>query len=235
MYIFMPNNNLIGNGLVASALQTIIEKHQEFFFYASGVSDSEEYERREFLREKNLLQKTIKHNQFKRIVYFSTCSVYSNISSSSPYVNHKIEMESIVLNSKGGVVVRVPQLIGKSGNNKNLFRFLYDSIKNNKPINIFVNAERNIIDIDDMIFILSKILNPDLQLKIINIAKPKNDKVCDVVLKIENFLGKPSIINYLPGGDRYYIDISNIDSVIKEVDFNNNYLENILKKYFSVN
>jgi nucleoside-diphosphate-sugar epimerase len=229
----MSENNLIGNGLVATALQAIKKNHQEFVFYASGVSDSEESKRKEFLREKHLLLQTIKQNQFRRIVYFSTCSIYSNKSNSSPYINHKIEMEGMVLNSNGGLVLRVPQLVGNSGNKNNLFRYLYDSIKNEKPINVLVNAERNIIDIDDMVFIISKILNPDLKSKIINIAKPKNDKVSDIVLKISGFLGKPAIINYIPGGDSYYIDISNINNIIKDIDFNNNYLEKILQKYFS--
>jgi hypothetical protein len=57
---------IVGNGNIAK----ILNDREGAIFFASGVSDSETIERNEFLREKQLLLKTINHNSFKRIIYF---------------------------------------------------------------------------------------------------------------------------------------------------------------------
>ena len=53
---------IIGNGLIASLFNEYDKENVVFF--ASGVSNSSETRREEFLREENLIQKILSESQF---------------------------------------------------------------------------------------------------------------------------------------------------------------------------
>ena len=85
---------IIGNGLIASLFTDCDQEN--IIFFASGVSNSLETQKEEFLREENLIRKTITENPNKIFIYFSTCSIYYSSKAESQYVLHKLKMEQII-------------------------------------------------------------------------------------------------------------------------------------------
>lgn len=77
---------ILGHGDIASALKD----REDWIFFASGVSNSQETRESEYQREKDLL---LNQDRRQHLVYFgSLCIFYSN----SRYARHKKEMEELV-------------------------------------------------------------------------------------------------------------------------------------------
>jgi len=81
---------IVGNGDIAKMLIARKLDHPDFVFFASGVSNSQCVDKREFEREARLLRT---QNRERHLVYFSSLSVYY---STSAYANHKYEMEMLI-------------------------------------------------------------------------------------------------------------------------------------------
>ena len=135
---------IVGKGLIASLFMQ--ENHEDILIFASGVSNSSETRAEEFLREKNLLERTIANNPDKLCVYFSTCSIYDSSKNNSPYVLHKLKMEEFVKeNASKYLILRVSNAVGKGGNPNLLMNYLIRSVENNETINVHTKATRNLI------------------------------------------------------------------------------------------
>ena len=78
---------VIGNGDIANVLN--VRDNPSVTYFASGVSNSQCDDPKEFQREIDLL-KSIKSSH---LVYFSSISIYEK---DTPYTQHKIHMEAIV-------------------------------------------------------------------------------------------------------------------------------------------
>jgi nucleoside-diphosphate-sugar epimerase len=223
---------IIGKGLMAKAFEDYAN-YDDIVLFASGVSNSKETLKSEFLREESLLKDIInKFGNNRRIIYFSTCSMYDTYSNISDYTKHKIRMESVIAERANKYnIFRLPQVLGK--NNKNqLIGFLYEKIKNKKAFEV-LNIERNIIDVEDVYLIASTVLKESKKNEIINIANIKNDKVIDLVTTLEKICkekGRYSIKNIEGDLD---IDISQIKPLILEKKiFEKKYLINRIRKYY---
>ena len=92
------------------------------------------------------------------------------------------------------------------------------------------------IDIDDVTKILIDLLsNKKHKNKIINIANPKKYSIDYIVNIIEDLTALKAEYNLVNKGEtNWEIDISQIINSIKncKIEFNKNYLKNVLKKYF---
>jgi len=227
---------ILGSGLLATAFKKKYQNDPSVCIFASGVSNSMCKDVVEFKREKALLIKTLESNQsVSSFVYFSTCSVEDPGKKNNPYVKHKLEMESIVLIHLRSLVFRLPQVIGSGGNPNTLMNFLYQSIESGNEFELWKNSSRNIIDIDDVVSIVSVYIeNATLRQEFINVANPVNYTMIEVVTSMENILKKNGVYRVIDKGEAYRIDISEIFSIIKEtnVSFDKNYLPRIIKKYF---
>ena len=117
---------IIGNGDIASALTD----HPDRIYFASGVSNSTCSDKKEFKRERNLLDK-IDCN--KHIVYFSTLSIYY---ANSYYTEHKADMEDRIMSwFKSYTIVRLGNITwGKNPNT--IINYLKSKINNNMPYEI---------------------------------------------------------------------------------------------------
>tara|TARA_R110000824_G_scaffold28537_2_gene95768 strand:- start:7754 stop:8437 length:684 start_codon:yes stop_codon:yes gene_type:complete len=140
---------IIGDGLIATAFLEKYDKDKNIIIFASGVSNSQEINPSHFLREKKLLNKIILENPNIKFIYFSTILIgYKN----NPYYTHKKEMEDLIKKtSTNYIIFRIPQLIGKTGNNNNLINSLVNTIKNNQEFNVYGDVKRAIIDVVDLI------------------------------------------------------------------------------------
>jgi len=222
---------LIGNGILANEFYDYIKK-DEFIIFASGVSNSEVTNIDEFNREKTLLINTIKESPLKKIVYFSTCSMYDTYFENNDYVMHKLNMENLLIqHSNNYNIFRLPQVVGK--NNKfQLLGFLFDRISNGILFNLY-DIERNLIGISDVKIIVDYILCQDLfKNKIINIANPQNIKVIDLVKKIEKYLGKKAKYNLIQKEGCFKIDVDMVSDIYNKKNiFDEKYINKLLEYY----
>ena len=208
----------------------------DFIIFASGVSNSKDTIEQNFLREFELLNQTIKDNPGKTLVYFSTCSIQDNDLASSPYVIHKKKIEEFInQNTPSYYLFRVSNLAGISNNPYTLLNYFILNILQDHPLTVWKNAYRNIIGIDDMYLVVNYFLHEKKNVNsIINIANPENYSVPYIIKFIEEHLNKKAICNEIEKGHNYKIDVSIIEPVINKlgIQFNDNYLAALLKKYY---
>ncbi len=224
---------IIGRGLIANAFKEYAN-NEDIVIFASGVSNSKETSKENFLREEELLRNNIeKFTSTKRIVYFSTCSMFDTYFERSEYTKHKMNMEQIITEKALSYnIFRLPQVLGR--NNKNqLIGFLYDAIKMEKSFELF-NIERNIINIEDVFLIIHNILKDSIfNNQIINIANSKNIRVIDLVGIIEKITDKKAKYNIIEKPGSFIIEIKNIESIIYKLNiFEEIYLEKSLRHYY---
>src|SRR3990167_8778931 len=179
---------IIGNGLLANAFKCLPQQENSVIIFASGVSNSKEFSKAAFDREKNLLLKSIKDDAM--LVYFSTCSVEDNSLNDTPYIIHKREIESYIQQQvQHYIIFRLPIVVGNTSNPNTLTNYLFNKINNGEKITAYALAYRYLIDVDDIAKIVSIILRRnDFNNQIINIVLGKPIKVIDLISIFEQVL-----------------------------------------------
>jgi hypothetical protein len=209
---------IIGNGLIAKSFKDSFEKSNNIIIFASGVSNSNETNPKNFEREKATLMESL--DERKKLIYFSTCSIQETNVQHSMYIKHKISMEKIIRKSPNYLIFRLPQIVGNTKNFNTLTNFLYKKISNHDSFNIFQNCERNIIDVADVSKIVSFIINSGTNKRTIYIANPKSIQVLDLVRIFERVLGIQAIYNLIEFGESYNIDTKYCLKIANNLDIN---------------
>jgi len=175
---------IIGNGFLAENLHYHGVNDLPLIVLAAGVGDSKCNSIWEFERETNLIIESIElaKKLDHPLIYFSSISADSE----SPYIKHKRSCEKIIQNSNAQhCIIRCPQLIGHNLNSHQLVGYLYQQILAQLEFNIFKNAERNILDIENLAdFIKLWVKNPNYNL--VSIGCEINIKVTELVSLIED-------------------------------------------------
>jgi nucleoside-diphosphate-sugar epimerase len=205
--------------------------------FASGVSNSREVSTDAFTREGRLLRESATRYPDATFVYFSTCSVLDEELRSAPYVQHKLAMEALTSTRPRFYVFRLPLVVGYSDNPHTLMNFFYHRILRELPIPVWDGAERNLIDVQDVYAIASRIIDRRLmENQIINIAAPQNISITDIVTTMAAVTGKAPNVVHEKGHQRsrYAIDISAIKPTVDDLKlaFDECYLESTLRKYY---
>ena len=234
--------SILGSGFIAKSFI----KYEEFFkklrihLYAAGVSNSLCKDKEFFNEDKNRLvdfSKSIEDGQ--TLLYFSTCSIDDPSRNKNFYVKHKLDIEEFIKqNFKKYLIVRLPEVVGKSKNNNTLVNFFFKKIKKQEKFDLWIEANRSIIDIEDVVNILIDFLSNDTQdkNKIINIANTKKSSAFHIVKILENITKIKAKYNIVSKGEKNWdIDTSATNDSMKrcKIIFKKNYLENLLIKYFS--
>lgn len=226
---------VIGNGLLSKTFKEF-ENNTEILFFCSGVSNSKCIEISEFEREETLLTNVIETNQSLIFIYFSTCSIEDPSMVESMYVQHKLKMEGIISERcHRYYIFRLSNAVGKSENPNTVLNFFFNSINQEKEFDLWQNSNRNLIDVDDVLKIVRKILMLGLfQNSIVNIANEISFSAIYIVATIEDFLNKRG--SYILRNKGYPIEISidKIKSIIKSLNikFDDGYLIRLLEKYY---
>jgi nucleoside-diphosphate-sugar epimerase len=226
---------VIGNGMLAKAFSHY-QNSKGVLIFASGVANSSETNIDQFRREEEKILNAIRDHKDKFLVYFSTCSIEDKDAFQSPYVLHKLKIEKLITNMHAKfLIVRLPQVVGKSTNRTTLVNYLYDNIVHGTHFTLWKNAVRYLIDVDDVVKIVSFIIDNKLFCnKILNVAALRYS-VLDIVRCLEKMTDKHAHCALVDKGAPFEIDISEITSILRELNihFDEYYLENILKKYCS--
>lgn len=223
--------NIVGSGLIASCFMNY-DLGKDVTIFASGVSNSQETNRSEFLRELNLLKRWLSNS--RRLVYFSTCSVGVDSLKESPYVLHKIQMEKLVLLKPNGIVVRLPQVVGKSANKHTLTNFLATKIYNNESYDLYCGALRNLIDIGDIFTLTKYLLESDVEDNLFSFALPFYYEVSEIVSVFEKLLNRVSKHNSKKGYATQYPKSDFVQNAIDNeiISFDADYLEATLNRHY---
>ena len=224
---------IIGNGLIANLFRE--NDRENVVFFASGVSNSLETEKSAFLREENLLRKSLEENPDKIFIYFSTCSIYDSSKNGSPYVNHKLKMEQIVEElADQFLILRVSNAVGKGGNPNLLMNYLVNAFHQEKEITVHTLATRNLIDADDVKNITLKFINENSFNKIINVAYLENFSTKEILEILEKHFNKTAKTSLVKSGQSYLISIPEAEAYFAEnkLTEKKEYLLRIIKRYY---
>ena len=224
---------IIGNGLIANLFREY--DRENVVFFASGVSNSLETEKSAFLREENLLRKTLEENSDKIFIYFSTCSIYDSSKNGSSYVNHKLKMEQIVeVLADQYLILRVSNAVGKGGNPNLLMNYLVNAFHQEKEITVHTLATRNLIDADDVKNITLKFINENSFNKIINVAYLENFSTSEILEILEKHFNKTAKTSLVKSGQSYLISIPEAEAYFlqNKLTEKKEYLLRIIKRYY---
>lgn len=224
---------IVGSGLLARAFEPSFGRNPHVVIFASGVSNSLETRSVEFEREKALLQHSLSDEK-KRLVYFSSCGVTAADAELSLYMQHKRSMETLVLNSSGGLVLRLPQVVGKTDNPHTLTNFLRDHIVSGEHFTVWARAERNLIDIDDIVKIVVGLAGELPTRETISIAATQSSPMIRIVEIFEHVLGKVANYSLVEKGSSMTIDTTLVESLSANLGINlgSGYIERLVSKYY---
>ncbi len=221
---------IVGKGLIANLFTEV--DLDEVVFFASGVSNSSETRKDEFLREQNLVEDTLANNPEKLFVYFSTCSIYDSSKYNSLYVLHKLHIEEIIKQkAKHFLILRVSNAVGRGGNPNLLMNYISRQILNDQELVVHQQATRNLIDVEDVKNITMKYIASKDWNKIINVAYTENFNILEIIEVFEQILFKKANKNIENKGEHYSIDVHELDYVFDLSD-KTDYLHQLIEKYY---
>jgi nucleoside-diphosphate-sugar epimerase len=227
---------IIGSGLLARAFASAYAGRSDVCVYAAGVSNSGCTDTREFVREQQRIGDALsQYRHAEAFVYFGTCSVYDPEISNTPYVQHKLAVERLVHAHSRHIVLRLPQVAGQTPNPHTLLNYLYARISRSEAFNLWRNARRNIIDVDDVVPIAQQLIaNDEVRRATINIANSASYSMAEIVDAMADVVGKRAIFEIEDRGSNYLIEITAMQSALAEsgVEFGENYLRKVIAKYY---
>jgi nucleoside-diphosphate-sugar epimerase len=225
---------VIGNGMMAKAFFEFIND-DSIIVFASGVSNSKETDPAAFERELSMLSHL--KGTSSTLIYFSSCSIFDGSLSSSVYVEHKKKMEIFIEKNFGDYwIFRLPNVIGSSNNSNTMVNFFYNALLNNHLFELYRNAFRYFIDVDDVKIVISEIIKrKTLSFGSYNLLFPFPYCVIELTALLETLLNKKG--NYVineKGGELYNVNIS--EQLLPYIKFNinepENYIKEIILKYY---
>lgn len=226
---------IYGSGLIANAMRAI-GLPPDVVVYAAGVSNSQCDDRAEFERESSRLSDALAlSSRADRFVYFGTCSADDPASRRSPYVQHKLAMEQMVSHHARHLIIRLPQVAGRTPNPHTLLNFLYARISRSESFELWRDASRNVIDVDDVAKIVLDLVCVERAMKeTINVANPRSYPMGEIVRVFEQTLGKRAVYTERPSGSSYRIGCERVGAAVRrtKIDFSDGYLERVIGKYY---
>lgn len=225
---------IVGNGLIGKAFETSDIDLSDYIIFASGVSNSEDIDDKNYKREEDLIIKTIKEHKNLKIIYFS--SILAGVTNNK-YYNSKLKIEEIIKkNSANYIIFRIPQIIGKTGNPNNLINYLKTSIINGSEISIYNNIERSLIDVDDLVKIVNY-CKDKINCETLNFSSISKIKVFTLCILIGKLIGKTPIIKIIENHEFNNWEVNNSDLITEAISYSNinvsEYNNDILKKYLN--
>lgn len=227
---------IIGSGLLARAFADAFAQNDDVWIYAAGVSNSACRNASEFARERQRLSDTLKEAHLAdAFVYFGTCSVADPDSRHTSYVQHKLAMERLVQAHPQGLILRLPQVAGKTPNPHTLLNFLYARISRSERFDLWIDAKRNIIDVVDVGLIAKQLIaDRSMRNATINVANTVSYPMRDIVRAMERVTGKKALFDVVDRGSEYLVDTGRIIPILNRlhIKFGNDYLDKVIGKYY---
>jgi dTDP-4-dehydrorhamnose reductase len=226
---------IIGSGLMARSFRGPQTERADVVVHAAGVSNSQCTHPGEFERESVLLGGTIAESRRAEcLVYFSTCSIDDPASAGTPYVLHKLKMEALVREHPRHLILRLPQVAGRTPNPHTLLNFLYARIARGERFTVWAGARRNIIDCDDARAVGFQLIEAGVRGEIVNVASVRDHSLIEIVETLERVIGGHAVYDVVDRGAAYAIDVTRVQPFFATagVAFDGGYLERVIRKYY---
>lgn len=223
---------IVGSGLVARAFAPRYAADPHILVFASGVSNSNECRAEAFAREREMLLQYLR-GDYRRVVYFGSCNVV-NPHENSTYFQHKREMEALVVATGRGTVMRLPQVVGRTGNPNTLTNFLHTCIMQGRQFDVWTSAERNLIDIEDVAAIATRILDIATPPAMVSVATPWSLPMPQIVDLFEQVLGRRAHRILVDRGEGMSLDSRMSEQIARDIgiNFGSDYPLRVIQKYY---
>lgn len=225
---------IVGSGMMARAFAAFRDAGNVLIF-ASGVSNSTANDLSAFVRERQLLEDARKTYPDALLVYFGTCSADDPDRAGTPYVRHKLAMESLVATIGGSwLTLRLHLAIGREGSPTTFAQFLYDRITRGEHFEVWSRAIRYPIDVDDVVRIATRLISdPVLRDRTINIGLRRYSAL-EFVRAMERAVGLAARFTLVEKGQSLELRCPEAAAVADRLslDYGEDYLERVLRKYF---
>lgn len=228
---------IVGNGLIATAFKNSHIDFSNYTIFASGVSNSKLEDPSAFEKELFLIKEYL--NTKRKFIYFSSIHMLDPSQNHSMYVEHKIKIEKFIeTNFSDYIIYRLPIVVGKGGNEKSLFNFLYRSIVDKINMDILIDSFRYIIDVEDVVYFVANTLN--INTKIVNLVFDKPYNIIELINTFEEILKVKALYTKHTGGDFFKVENSELKKNITNPQIllecsSNEYIKHIIKKYYKRN
>ena len=219
---------IIGDGLLGAAFRKY-EIESNAIIVCSGVSDSQEKRQSEFKREIELIKNISLNKNNKVVVYFS--SVMAGFGGSEYYA-HKSRVERLIVDSFDYYLIcRLPQVVGLAINNT-IFPTFVRSIVNRKSILIQRNATRTLLDVDDVVRIVSFLLEMNKVCRTVSICPSHVLSAIDLADLIAKELKIDLSYKIVDGGLSQKCDPSDMLTLLGgDLIFRDDYTSLLVRKY----
>jgi len=224
---------VVGSGMIASAL-SCYKAEEGVLIFASGVSNSRETSETAFQRERALLETNLKQRRDTLFVYFSTTSIHDPDLVSSPYVLHKLAMERLVrFTANRYLIFRCSEVVGRGGNRANVVNFFHSRISNDESFDLWVNASRRLIDVEDVVASVTEVIDVGAPAQgTILLTVDQLTHVEDIVAALEQTTGKKANYRRVAKGNCSNINQrADIDEA-KVISVRENYAAHLISKYY---
>ncbi|NII56424.1 NAD-dependent epimerase/dehydratase family protein [Luteibacter sp. SG786] len=224
---------VVGRGLLGRAFSAARGFAPGTVVFASGVSNSSTVEAAAFERESTLLRRWM-DTSHGNLVYFSSCGLASGESAHSKYMRHKRDMEAIVLQGDRSRVFRLPQVVGYTDNPYTLINYLRQHIVECTPFEVWSKAERNLIDIDDVVAIVTEMVrDPREQPRVVNVAGLRSTPMPEIVRLLERSLGRKANFTLVAKGEPMTLDTRHTAEVARRLglDLGETYPGRVIARY----
>jgi hypothetical protein len=227
---------IVGSGLIASAFAPGFAAGADTLVYAAGVANSACEDEREFAREQQRLQAAVRAiPRASTVVYFGTCSVGDPGVAASPYVRHKLAMEALVRARGRHLILRLPQVAGRTANPHTLLNHLRARIVRSERFTVWSRSRRNVIDIADVAALAGVLLRDGVVDETVDVAPDRSHAIPEIVAAFERVTGKRALFDLVDRGSAAAIDTARIAPLLGPagVDFGGDYLDRTLRRYYS--
>lgn len=224
---------VVGRGLLGRAFSSVSGFAPGTVVFASGVSNSNTVEAAAFERESALLRRWMDASH-GNLIYFSSCGLASGETTHSTYMRHKRGMEAIVLQGEQSRVFRLPQVVGYTDNPHTLINYLRQHIVDGMPFEVWSRAERNLIDIDDVVAIVTEMVRePRGQPRVVNVAGLRSTPMPEIVRLLERSLGRKASFTLVPKGEPMTLDTRHTAEVARRLglDLGETYAGRVIARY----
>lgn len=241
---------IIGRGFLARHLAGIAGDHDGVVALAAGVSCAAGTSPADFAREAALVTRVAARcrDSGERLLFFSTAStgMYGAgghgredepVAPISPYGRHKHELERVVTGSGADyLVARLAHVVGPAQPPHQLIPALMEQILRGQVV-LHVGAKRDIIDVIDVVGILSRLLTAGTGQQLVNIATGWAVPVEDLATRIEAILGTRARRAWVRRPPvNHLVSTAKLRRLVPEVaamEFGPRYFEAVLDRYLS--
>lgn len=202
--------------------------------FASGVSNSNEDRPSAFLREEELLARHLEGTSGP-FVYFSTCSIDDPDKGPGHYAQHKARMEEKVRARQDTLILRLPQVVGRTSNPNTLTNYIARHIADGSELAVWTGAVRCLIDVDHVASVTMHMLSSKQGMETTEqVAPPETITMPALVSLMEEIMGREANVRLIErtGGMKPNSTLMERLAPDIGVDLSSGYNVRLLHKYY---